>query len=273
MNIVEINVSEQARHIWEKLMKWVGNECAVAGLMGNMYAVSKLEPTCLANASKLKLMMTDEEYMKKYSHRTEKLMQEFVHDKAGFGIMGWSNWVSKQGLWNMARIAKAPIYDLDIQLELLKSELEAPSMEETFEALKEAKTVREASDIVLCKVMKAQNQNGAVKNSREKYSQAFYLEFHTGDNAKEDIKHLPEVNVKYVRIKRNNTAVKRAANLLARKVGYAHEGEEYKFLIPSRSGNWNCIYFHGVTAWVPTRYSEVFERTETVGADGNAVGQ
>lgn len=272
MNIVEINVSDQARHIWDELMEYVGNECAVAALMGNMYAVSKLEPTCLVNSAKLKLMMTDEEYMKKYAHRTEKLMQEFVHDRAGFGIMGWSNWVSKQGLWNMAHIAKAPIYDLDIQLELLKSELEAPSMEETFEALKGAQTVREASDIVLSKVMKAQNQNGAVKNSREKYSQAFYLEFHKQEIV-EEVKHSVDVNVKYVRIRRNNTVVRRAANFLARKVGYAHEGEEYRFVIPSKNGNWNSIYFHGQIVWVPTRYSEIVERTETVDDGRNAVGQ
>ncbi len=48
--------------IWDFLYGKLNNEYGVAGLMGNLYAESKLDPTNLQNSANKRLNITDEEY-------------------------------------------------------------------------------------------------------------------------------------------------------------------------------------------------------------------
>lgn len=257
--------TEITRIVWNRLMEFIGNECGVAGLMGNMYAVSNLEGNHLGNSDKLKLQMTDEEYTDDFEHH--------IHDKAAYGIMGWTSWISKQGLWNMARAAEKRVDDIDVQLDLVESELTSPSHEEILKGLKNAKTVREASDIVLCKYMKARNQNGAVKTKREGFGQHFYECCSVLFAPKEEIKHMASVDVKYVRVVRDNVAIRRAASILARKLVVVNRNAEFRFIVPSKNATWYSVYVNGTIGWIPGKHTELFERTESVDELGNAIGQ
>lgn len=50
------------RRIWDFLLSKIGNPCGVAGLMGNLYAESGLNPINLQNTYERKLGLTDEAY-------------------------------------------------------------------------------------------------------------------------------------------------------------------------------------------------------------------
>ena len=54
--------TDPEKTIWDTLMGFIGNACGVAGLMGNLYAESALNPKNLQNNGNKALSMTDDEF-------------------------------------------------------------------------------------------------------------------------------------------------------------------------------------------------------------------
>ncbi|AXF52509.1 MAG: PGRP protein [Caudoviricetes sp.] len=161
--------------IWNYLYKDFKNKFGVAGLMGNLKAESNLNPKNLQNTFEKKLGMTDAEYTKAVNKGTYK---NFVNDKAGYGLAQWTFYTRKQKLLDYTKDRNGKIFigHLATQLEFLLKELKE-SYPTVYKTLKNAKSVKEASNAVLLNFEKPADQSASVQNTRTKYSQEFYNKF------------------------------------------------------------------------------------------------
>ena len=159
--------------IWTRLINEGFTREGAAGLMGNLYAESMLNPKNLQNTFEKKLGYTDETYTKAVDSTAYK---NFVNDKAGYGLAQWTYHTRKQALLNFARSQNKSIGDLDMQLDFLIKELKE-SFSNVYKSLKTVTSVREASNIVLLQFEKPADQSNTVKNLRSSYAQKCYTQF------------------------------------------------------------------------------------------------
>ena len=157
------------KRIWDVLLSQIGNEYGVAGLMGNLYAESGLNPKNLQNTYNKKLNISDEEYTMLVDGGN---YPDFITDKAGYGLAQWTYYTRKQNLLNYAKQKGTSIGNLDMQLEFLLQELSGYG--NVYQTLIHAKTVREAAVAVLTGFEKPANQSETVCKKRTAYGQRFY---------------------------------------------------------------------------------------------------
>lgn len=165
--------STTERAIWNFLTVKGLSPAGVAGLMGNLYAESGLKPQNLQNSFEKKLGYTDDSYTTAVDSGQ---YTNFVHDSAGYGLAQWTFWSRKEALLNYAKKTGASIGDLVMQLHFLLQELKGYTA--VWEVLRTAKTVQEASNIVLTKYERPADMSSAVKARRAAYGQDFY-DFYT----------------------------------------------------------------------------------------------
>ena len=163
---------DNAEVIWNYLINKIGNPYGVAGLMGNLYAESGLNPHNFQNSYERTLGIDDEEYTEwvdngKYTN--------FIKDKAGYGLAQWTYWSRKENLYSYAKNRDMSIGDLGMQLDFLWNELQGYKV--VLNTLLSANSVKEASDIVLTKYEKPANQGDSVKNARAAYGQVYFDKF------------------------------------------------------------------------------------------------
>ena len=159
--------SNTERKIWNFLRCRGLSPAGAAGLMGNLYAESALNPMNLQNSFEEKLGLKDIEYVVAVD---SGLYSNFVRDSAGFGLAQWTYWTRKEALLNYAKKVGASIGDLEMQLNFLFQELKGYTA--VYEVLRTARTVQEASNIVLTKYERPANMSAAVKAKRASYGQA-----------------------------------------------------------------------------------------------------
>lgn len=163
-----------AKTIYDKLMKVFNNSYGVCGLMGNLYAESGLNSKNLQNTSNTKLGMTDEQYTKAVDDGS---YTNFVKDSAGYGLAQWTYWSRKQNLLNYAKSKNKSIGDEDMQIDFLVDELKGYTT--VYNTIKNATSVKEASDVVLTKYERPADQSNTVKTKRASYGQKYYDQFVT----------------------------------------------------------------------------------------------
>lgn len=156
--------------IWNYLLGKIGNAYGVAGLMGNLYAESGLVPNNLQNTGNTKPGLTDAEYTSQVDGGS---YTNFVKDGYGYGLAQWTYYTRKQALLNYAETQNASIGNLDMQLAFLIKEL-TDSYSSVLTTLKNATSVKTASDAVLTKYEKPADQSDSVKTKRAGYGQTYY---------------------------------------------------------------------------------------------------
>lgn len=160
--------NSNAKIIWDYLMKKINNPYGVAGLMGNLQAESGLNPKNLQNSCEKKSGYTDQTYTLNVDNGT---YTNFANDKYGYGICQWTSSGRKLGLMQFK--GNKSIGDLTMQLDYLWKELNT-SYKIVLNTIKSAKSVKEASDIVLTKFERPKDQSDAVKIKRASYGQYFF---------------------------------------------------------------------------------------------------
>ena len=160
--------------IWDYLMSKFQNAFAVAGIMGNLFAESSLNPKNLQNTSEKSLGYTDEGYTNAVDNR---MYTNFVYDSAGYGIAQWTFWSRKKGLLDYARSKGASIGDLQMQLEYMYKEIET-DYSAMLKTLLNAKSVREASDLFVVKYEQPADQGQKQKEKRAGYGEGYYDKYH-----------------------------------------------------------------------------------------------
>ena len=174
--------NNNAEKIWYFLIEKLNNPYGVAGLMGNLYAESGLMPNNLQNTFSKKFNMSDEEYTAAVDAGT---YANFAKDSAGYGLAQWTYSARKLNLYNYVKTKGVSIGDLEAQLEFLYKEL--ITYTNVMKVLKEAKTIQEASDIVLTKYERPANQSDAVKEKRASYGKKYFDAYNTEETKKEEI--------------------------------------------------------------------------------------
>lgn len=158
--------------IWDFLKSKGFNDFAVAGLMGNLFAESGLNPQNLQNTYNKKFGKTDAQYTAEVDNSS---YTNFVHDSAGYGLAQWTYYSRKQGLLNAARAAGVSIGNMNMQLAYLWQELQG--YKSVMGTLKAATSVRAASDAVLTGFEKPADQSETVQKKREEYGLAYYNKY------------------------------------------------------------------------------------------------
>ena len=169
---------DRAETIWRWLWERIGNDYGVAGLMGNLCAESGLNPQNLQNSYESLLGYTDQTYTAavdsgKYSE------QEFVSDRAGFGLAQWTARERKQALFDFAKLKGASIGDLEMQLGFLWTEL-GRGYKSVLDALILAKNVRDASDAVMLKYEVPADTSENNRASRADLGMMYYERYAVG---------------------------------------------------------------------------------------------
>ena len=171
-----------AEKIWGFLKSYGLTDCGAAGLIGNLYAESGLNPKNLQNSFEKKLGYNDDDYTIAVDNGIYK---NFVNDSAGYGLAQWTYWSRKQALLAHCKGTGASIGDLDAQLSFLMKEL-SQGYSGVLKLLKYTDSVREASDAILHNFERPADQSTAVQEKRAAYGQTYYDQFVTskkGDDA------------------------------------------------------------------------------------------
>lgn len=156
--------------IWNFLVGQGLSKAGAAGLMGNLFAESALNPKNLQNSYEKKLGHTDDSYTAAVDNGS---YNNFVRDSAGYGLAQWTYWSRKQNMLEFARAAGKPIGDLEMQLDFLFKEL-SEGYKSVLTVLKTATTVKAASDSVLLNYERPADQSNTVKTKRAGYGQNYY---------------------------------------------------------------------------------------------------
>ncbi|MBQ7578038.1 MAG: hypothetical protein IJT21_07235 [Synergistaceae bacterium] len=161
--------------IWNFFKDKIGNEYGVAALMGNLQAESGLNANNLQNSYESSLGMNDNSYTQAVDSGS---YNNFVNDSAGYGIAQWTYYSRKQALLDFAREKGTSVGDLQTQMEFLWKEL-SERYTGVLNALKNASSIREASDVVLKEFERPANQSESVCAYRAGQGENFYNEMHT----------------------------------------------------------------------------------------------
>lgn len=165
--------SSNAEKIWNYLKAKGLNDCGIAGLMGNLYAESGLQPNNLQNTYEKKLGYSDDGYTAAVD---EGSYTNFIKDAAGYGLAQWTYWTRKRNLLDFAKAAGKSIGDLEMQLDFLWKEL-SESYSTTLKVLRTAATIKVASDRVLTDYERPADISDAVKNKRAGFGQTYYAKY------------------------------------------------------------------------------------------------
>lgn len=168
------------KEIWNFLKQAGLNDYACAGLMGNLFAESGLNPKNLEDTYNRKLGYTDEEYTKAVDNGS---YTNFANDCAGYGIAQWTYHTRKQHLYNFAKISHCSIGNLQMQLKFLINELKNNYTNSVYKVLLNASSIQQASDVVLYKFENPANASSQ-QAIRLYYSQKFYEKYATGKDVK-----------------------------------------------------------------------------------------
>ena len=160
-----------AEIIWQFLRSKGYIAYATAGIMGNMYAESTLDPKNLQYEYEKSLGMSDAQYTAAVDNGS---YTNFIHDSAGYGLVQWTWYSLKQELYDFCKSQGKSIGDINAQLGCLCQQLNNNKLTSSLNA---ATSVRAASDIFLTQFEKPKNQTEYVKSLRANYGQKYYDQF------------------------------------------------------------------------------------------------
>ena len=180
-----MKTNETTDKIWKLLHTYWMNDYGAAAMMGNLYAESGMIPNRLEELCRKRLIektgknWSDEEYTRAVDSG-DISRDEFLHPlpgkQYGYGLAQWTSPGRKGELYDRCKKDGTSIGDLDTQVAFLYSEL-ATNYIFVFQACQNAKSVNEASDIILTKFEAPKNAE-KMKDTRAKYGQFFYDHYH-----------------------------------------------------------------------------------------------
>lgn len=147
-----------------------------AAWLGNLKAESNLRANNLQNSYEKSLGMDDVTYTAAVDSKAYS-KESFYNDKAGYGLAQWTYWSRKKAMYEyIVEKLKRSIGDTRSQYDFLLYEI-STSYSGLVTKLKNCKTIKEASDLILTQFEKPANQSDKVKNTRAGYAQEFYDKF------------------------------------------------------------------------------------------------
>ncbi len=166
----DVTTAPNESRIWQVLYAEIENPYGTAALMGNLFAESGLQPNNLQNSYESSLGYTDTSYTQAVDSGA---YGNFAADSAGYGLAQWTVSDRKAPLLAYAKERGKSVGDLDLQLAFLCHELET-KFPGVLEKLKNATSVREASDYVLVHFEAPADQSESVRVQRASYGSVYY---------------------------------------------------------------------------------------------------
>jgi len=179
------------RIIWDFLLDQGLNQFAVAGIMGNLYAESGLQPTIVERARRYRLINVHgmpEEYT--YTQmdawytaeiNAGRIRREDFRDGVGYGLAQWTFADRKDAMHRFILARQAPgalnIGCLDAQLAFLWDELYNTYHRATLDRLEYVNCLFEASNIVLMNYKRPANQGLTVQGTRAGFALGYFNRF------------------------------------------------------------------------------------------------
>lgn len=157
--------------LWKYFSSCGLSDYAVAGILGNLHEESAMKPNNLQNTSEKKFKVNDDEYTQLVDNGIYT-KDQFVNDKAGYGLAQWTSAGRKKGLYEYLKGSGKSIADLDGQAHYIWKEISADKS--LMSALKSAKSVREASDAVLHKYERPADQSESAEKKRAVAGNSYY---------------------------------------------------------------------------------------------------
>ena len=161
--------------IWQFLKEQGYTDAGCAGIMGNLYAESGLNPINLQNTFEKKLSMSDQQYCNAVDNGT---YTNFIYDGAGWGIAQWTFWSRKEKFLQYVLSKNSSIGDLLIQLNFLQLEL-ITGYSQLVNLLSNTDSVYEASTAFLLQFERPADQSDSMKQKRAAYAQEYYDKYVT----------------------------------------------------------------------------------------------
>lgn len=227
------------QEIWNYLMSVLGNAYGTAAVMGSFFIESKLDPGMLQSSYAKKLGMTSSEYTAE-TDSGEYPADNFIHDKAGYGLAQWTYWSRKEALLNYAKSMGKSVGDLHMQLQFFWNELQ--SYKTVLTALQSATNIRDASDVFTKRYEKPADTSDEALKRRADKAREYYEKF-----------VVPVPKRKYVRITADNVNVRSGPS--KKDKSYFRAGKNTKF----EWCNTNINGWNAVVMWVHPDFSEVIE--------------
>lgn len=159
------------KDIWDFLLKEIGNKYGVAGLMGNLYAESGLNPKNLQNNGNNKLSLNDDEFTTRLDNGTYT-KETFIRDGYGYGLAQWTYWSRKQNFYEYMVSRNVSFGCCKTQLEFLLKEIKG--YKNVYTTLQNATSVRQSSDVVLLEYERPADQSENVQVKRANFGQTYY---------------------------------------------------------------------------------------------------
>lgn len=178
INNADLTQDETAARVWSFFKSKGFSDFGIAGILGNMEAESGINSGNLENTYNKSLGYTDEAYTQAVDNGTYS-REKFISDHkskncgAGYGLVQFTWYTYKAELYDKAKAQGKSISDVGLQLEVLYDLLS----DSIINKLKNAKSVREASDIFLHEYEKPKNQSTAVEEKRASNGEKWYEKF------------------------------------------------------------------------------------------------
>lgn len=178
----DLTGSDNAEKIWNYLKSKGYNNYGIAGIMGNLDAESGLNPKNVQNGTYKKGIGNSEEDELYTSNVDSGSINEagFSGDSHGYGLAQWTSAARKKRLYNATKASGKSISDLGGQVGYLAQELSEKSYNDK---IKNASSVKAASDVILDKFESPKNKGASVQNYRASKGQAYYNKFNSSSSS------------------------------------------------------------------------------------------
>ena len=160
------------KQVWDFLKAAGFNDYAAAGIMGNIDAESGMRSNNLQDTYAREFSMSDAQYTAAVDSGE---YSNFINDSAGYGLCQWTYHTRKKKLYDLAKAKNKSISDIDIQLELLLKELKG--MTGLYNTLKNATSVRQASDAFMIQFENPCDKSEKRKEERANFGMVYYNKY------------------------------------------------------------------------------------------------
>lgn len=180
--MAKITINDFAKKAYKKYIAAGMTPAGACGLMGNQYAESagfianRVEFLCIKRLKENGKVYTDKTYTAAVDSGTiskAEFLNPLPEKKYGYGLVQWTTTERKSGLYSFTVGKGKSIADEDAQLDYVLYEMNN-TFPKTFNVLKTATSVKEASDYVLIHYETPADTGTAMKNTRADYGQQYY---------------------------------------------------------------------------------------------------
>lgn len=233
--------------IRDRLLVDIKNEIGVFGIIGNLFAISNLDPRKLNDAFVTSLGMAGNEYTSAVDNGT---YDEFSDDKALYGIFQWSNNIKKEELLKLKESTGLSIGDINLQLDYLVYDLKT-NYASSLAKLESASNLIEASNVFLTEIENPTDQSDDVKKQRSNYCLDLYHKYSTtATSLAAGTSLIPELDEdKRVRLELNNVVYNDPTKLDSFLITPIN-GHKIKYKLPTYVPEFGYAYIGNPTIYI-----------------------